>query len=179
MDENNGRYCITPDYPNGTYAYFTTINQGPFLIDSDGPFEGYKSPEFPYLIGDKFNAKPIDFNFDIGSNQTTIDINDSNWLRNTAPYNLIDGTLNYQYLAIPNNLSQTADVSSVTPGGIDRVGVTTGGNYYKVGERVIFENSSTQGNGANAKISILEGAELKSISLGSVSYTHLTLPTKA
>ena len=167
LDENNGRYCITPDYPNGTYAYFTTINQGPFLIDSDGPFEGYKSPVFPYLIGDKFNAKPIDFNFDIGSNQTTIDINSSNWLRNTAPYNLIDGNLNYQYLAIPNDLSQTADVSSVTPGGIDRVGVTTGGNYYKVGERVIFENSSTQGNGANAKISVIEGAELKSISLGS------------
>ena len=26
LDENNGRYCITPDYPNGTFAYFATIN---------------------------------------------------------------------------------------------------------------------------------------------------------
>ena len=26
LDENNGRFCITPDYPNGTYAYFMTIN---------------------------------------------------------------------------------------------------------------------------------------------------------
>ena len=28
LDENNGRFCITPEYPNGTYAYFTTIDDG-------------------------------------------------------------------------------------------------------------------------------------------------------
>ena len=26
LDENNGRFGITPDYPNGTYAYFTTVD---------------------------------------------------------------------------------------------------------------------------------------------------------
>ena len=26
LDIHNGRFCVTPDYPNGTYAYFTTIN---------------------------------------------------------------------------------------------------------------------------------------------------------
>ena len=26
LDENNGRFCVTPDYPNGTYAYFTTLD---------------------------------------------------------------------------------------------------------------------------------------------------------
>ncbi|HYV91769.1 MAG TPA: YHYH protein [Chitinophagales bacterium] len=26
LDEHNGRWCITPDYPQGTYAYFITID---------------------------------------------------------------------------------------------------------------------------------------------------------
>ena len=49
LDKNNGRFCVTPEYPNGTYAYFATINNS--FADSSGPFSGYKLPVFPYLIG--------------------------------------------------------------------------------------------------------------------------------
>ena len=49
LDEHNGRFCITPDYPNGVYAYFSTIN--PTSIDNAGSFNKYRKPEFPYLIG--------------------------------------------------------------------------------------------------------------------------------
>jgi YHYH protein len=38
LDEHNGRWCLTPEFPNGTYAYFTAI-------DSNG------APVFPYEIG--------------------------------------------------------------------------------------------------------------------------------
>ena len=38
LDQYNGRQTITPEFPNGTYAYFTTIND-------DG------SPAFPYIVG--------------------------------------------------------------------------------------------------------------------------------
>jgi hypothetical protein len=41
LDVYNGRYCVTPDYPLGTYAYFATQ-------DSNGV------PTFPYLIGPYF-----------------------------------------------------------------------------------------------------------------------------
>ena len=37
LDRNNGRFCITPDYPNGTYAYFTTINSN--TVESSGVLE--------------------------------------------------------------------------------------------------------------------------------------------
>jgi len=37
LDQYNGRFTVTPDYPNGTYAYFVTI-------DSNG------APIFPYII---------------------------------------------------------------------------------------------------------------------------------
>jgi hypothetical protein len=37
LDDLNGRYCVTPEYPSGTYAYFlTTDNAG--------------SPAFPYIL---------------------------------------------------------------------------------------------------------------------------------
>ena len=26
LDINNGRFCVTPEYPQGTYAYFITID---------------------------------------------------------------------------------------------------------------------------------------------------------
>ena len=50
LDEYNGRYCVTPEFPNGTYAYFTTIND---TIDSSSFFQGAKRPIFPYFIGNK------------------------------------------------------------------------------------------------------------------------------
>jgi hypothetical protein len=43
LDMYNGRYCVTPDYPNGVYAYFTAI-------DSSG------TPVFPYNIGRAFHG---------------------------------------------------------------------------------------------------------------------------
>ena len=63
LDENNGRFCITPEYPKGTYAYFATINDG--ASDSADAFLGYKRPVFPYLVGDNYHSVPNKFNFDI------------------------------------------------------------------------------------------------------------------
>ena len=40
LDEYNGRYCITPEYPNGTYAYFVTIDDNlyPVYPYTPGPY---------------------------------------------------------------------------------------------------------------------------------------------
>ena len=38
LDEYNGRWCVTPEYPMGTYAYFITV-------------DGAGEPQFPYLMG--------------------------------------------------------------------------------------------------------------------------------
>ena len=45
LDEYNGRYCVTPEFPNGTYAYFVAIS-------SNG------TPVFPYNIGRAFYGMP-------------------------------------------------------------------------------------------------------------------------
>jgi hypothetical protein len=39
LDQYNGRFCVTPDYPSGTYCYFVTVDAS-------------LNPEFPYYIGD-------------------------------------------------------------------------------------------------------------------------------
>lgn len=41
LDVHNGRNCVTPEYPGGTYAYFVTL---------DADFE----PAFPYVIGRQY-----------------------------------------------------------------------------------------------------------------------------
>ena len=47
LDRSNGRYCVTPEYPAGTYAYFTTINT------STG------RTVYPYVIGDYYKSTPL------------------------------------------------------------------------------------------------------------------------
>ena len=41
LDEHNGRFCVTPEYPNGTYAYFATVD------------ENWNSA-YPYAVGPTF-----------------------------------------------------------------------------------------------------------------------------
>lgn len=48
LDISNGRYCVTPDYPNGTYAYFVTVDAN-------------TNPVYPYVIGTRFRATPATF----------------------------------------------------------------------------------------------------------------------
>jgi hypothetical protein len=45
LEEHNGRFCVTPEFPQGTYAYFVSIS-------SNGV------PTFPYNIGRGFYGSP-------------------------------------------------------------------------------------------------------------------------
>ena len=168
LDENNGRFCITPEFPNGIYAYFATINS---LSDSSGVFAGYKRPTFPYLIGENYKSKPNEFNFKKSSNQEEIDLNKTTWSRNTFYYNLINDNAAYNYLPIPNLLNQTADVKYASPGFVENVGIVTGGNNYKVNDSVVFNESDTSGYNASVKVSRLKG---KSINLVSVATSTIS-----
>jgi YHYH protein len=45
LDLDNGRFCVTPEFPGGTYAYFLSI-------------EANGTPRFPYTIGRWFHGSP-------------------------------------------------------------------------------------------------------------------------
>ena len=164
LDEYNGRFCVTPEFPKGVYAYFATFDLSP---DSSGIYRGYKRPVFPYLIGNHYKSKPNDFNFRKDSNQDFINLNNTNWIRNTYPYKIKTDNSSYQYINIPNNLTQTSVVKYASPGSIDNVGILTGGQNYKVNDRIIFTETDSGGFGANVVVSKISGKKVNSISVAS------------
>lgn len=45
LDQFNGRFCVTPDFPLGTYAYFATVD-----VDDN--------PVYPYIVGPQYYGTP-------------------------------------------------------------------------------------------------------------------------
>ena len=45
LDTSNGRYCYTPEYPSGTYAYFMTVDEN-------------NGAAYPYIIGNTYYGNP-------------------------------------------------------------------------------------------------------------------------
>jgi hypothetical protein len=171
LDKNNGRFCVTPEYPNGAYVYFATISNS--AADSSGPFAGYKSPVFPYLIGDNFNSKPNEFNFKAASNQNDLDLNQTNFSRNTNPYNLIENGASYAYLDIPNLLNQTVDIKYATPGSVEKINISSGGSGYKIGDKLVFDNEGTDGSNVSAEVERIFGRSVNSISVATTSISNV------
>lgn len=54
LDRYNGRYCVTPEYPAGIYAYFITLNAS-------------GTPEYPYLLGTQYYGVPDAANITMGA----------------------------------------------------------------------------------------------------------------
>jgi hypothetical protein len=167
LDESNGRFCRTPEYPNGVYAYFCTVDTNIPLIDGKG-FE----PQFPYVIGNVFKSKPIEFNFDKKSNQNEIDINKTNWYRNTHPYCLKDRvSCDYKYLLSPNRIKDPiSEVKYSTFGQIEFVDVVVSGDNYQVGDKIKFQNGDVIGQDATAEVSFILGKEVRDISIERSSF---------
>jgi hypothetical protein len=58
LNEQNVRWCVTPEYPSGTWAYFTPIN-------TDG------TPQYPYTTGRQYYGSPTGGSTTIGETVTT------------------------------------------------------------------------------------------------------------
>ena len=172
LDENNGRFCITPDYPQGVYAYFTTVGT---TAETSGIFKNYKAPVFPYVVGENFKAIPDTFNWQLNNNQDDYNLEENGWRRNTKPLNLMDDDSQYPYLYIPNHLKQTGKVQGTSPGEISSVGILTGGTEYRVGDKLVFDNVGTSGYNVTAKVSKVEGRKVNSVSVASTTVEGLEI----
>lgn len=135
LDENNGRFCVTPEYPEGTYAYFVTISSS-------------NSPVFPYIIGDNFYSLPVDSNYNKTISQDQLPKNISR-LRTINTTNDGDGI----YALID-------DVSSGTVNGIT---VESTPATFSVGNSVEFDYTSTNGSGIVASVESIKGVPVNSI----------------
>lgn len=173
LDEFNGRFCRTPEFPDGVYAYFCTIQA---TNSSASPFVNAREPQFPFVLN-SFKYRREDFNVDPSSIQTLPILNSGDLVRNTYYYKFGVSNSNYEYLT-KNQLEDTElIVRSVNKTGIATVNVIVPGLNYKVGDKVRFNNDQSGGSGATAKVVTLVGKGLSTFSYNrkvvpDVSFTY-------
>ena len=165
LDEHNGRYSVTPDFPFGSYAYFATIES---VNSSFGLFNKFKAPKFPYIVGNTFNSQPNTFNYRKSSNQKDFNFAGTGYFRNTNPYNFVSKYSGYDYIFDSNNLKkQSFIIGSASIGGVESIKILSGGDNYQVGDKINFDNKNSGGLGANAKIKNVKGKAVVSAATSS------------
>ena len=177
LDENNGRFCITPEFPKGTYAYFTSLSDVP---ETQGIFKGFKTPQFPYLVGKCLYSKPANLNYLKSSNHDDYMVDEYNWIRNTKYYNLEETDSSYSYIERPFKMvnNQLSKVTFASPGGITDVGILTGGTNYKVNDALVLEDVDVRGFNAQIVVSKVGGKQVSNISCATTSIDSIeVLPT--
>ena len=176
LDESNGRFCITPDYPNGVYAYFATIGEN--LVD----YDNFKEPVFPYFIGNSFKSPPIEFNFEPDINQESFTspsnileekLSDSDFLRNVRPYNLSSSNGSYEYLFQPSQLSPLQSIIDNTAvGKLNDLNILSGGKDYKVGDRIVFSANDSERRPL-AEVTGIANTEVTNISVATSAISNV------
>ncbi|MGA1433027.1 MAG: YHYH protein, partial [Candidatus Nanopelagicaceae bacterium] len=146
LDENNGRFCITPDYPEGTYAYFVTIDEN-------------QVPKFPYIIGANFYSLPIDSNYNSDINQNDIP----------------KKAKRYYLPGIPRNgEGLIATISDVSSGTIDNVDIVRSSGNFSVNCKVYFDNKGTEGSEVEANVASVKGRSVSYLQSKETKVVKLT-----
>lgn len=133
LDKNNGRFCVTPEYPNGIYAYFVTI-------------DGSGEAEFPYIMGKSYYAIPVDSNYN--SNITQNEIPRSVKIIDFSDY-------------IPNGVGFSANIASIESGSIDSFFVDQTTRKHNPGNKIYFNESGTDGSGVQAEVGGVIGEDVE------------------
>ena len=135
LDINNGRFCVTPEYPNGTYAYFVTV-------DSSG------DPIFPYILGKNYYSLPLD----------------SNYNSKISQYDLPVSANRYRSSDIGKNGDNTyATIKEVSRGTVSSATIVSSGNNFNVGGKIVVDDTDTGGYGASGEVDSVKGKTVTSI----------------
>jgi hypothetical protein len=170
LNESNGRFCVTPDYPNGKFVYFSTISE---TSESTGPFKNFKKPQFPYLIGNSFQHKQNVFNYNKTSNHVDYDLVENNWRRITTPYKINSLFGGYDYIFNSNKLKeQVIEITGVSKGSVDSVGILTGGSNYQINDKVVFKGD-TFGKTARGVINKIGGKRVDFVNINTTTFSDI------
>ena len=129
LDQNNGRFCITPDFPQGTYAYFITIDSN-------------QVPQYPYILGENFYSLPVDSNYNSSINQDDIP-------KNSKKY-YVSGMQG-------NGEGVIASINEVKSGTVDSIQVDRSSDNFSINSQVYFDNKGTEGSEVEYIISSVKG----------------------
>ena len=122
------------------------------------------SPQFPYLVGDSFRSRPVDFNLLSSSNTQDIDLNESGFIRNAKPYKINSYFGNNEYIINPtDDQRQYVNVERATTGKVESFTIVSAGSSYRVGDRLDVDNDNNLGDDAQAVVSWIDGRNITSI----------------
>lgn len=161
LDDHNGRFSITPDYPLGTYAYFVTL-------------DATLTPEFPYALGLTYYGRIIQQDGNLGPNSGFVTINET--VTNYVP---VSGTsqveIETEFEVFPNPASdqisfllKSNDFSSVMKGEI----------YNQSGQLVISGDVSTNRQYAFNTSNLNAGVYFLRITTNKKTYSTKFIVTK-
>ena len=174
LDEHNGRFAATPEYPNGVYAYYTTVDQNLTNNPSD-PFNGARKPKFPYIVGDSYHSKLDEYNIDDDTNQK-LDPVKLGLVRNTNSYNIPE----YEFVSNgSNNTLLNAQVLGISDGSLEKIDIIDGGKNYNVDDKLVFDNTDTDGFGAIGDVVEIVAPEIDSFSTQITTFNDVVLTTSA
>ena len=209
LDQYNGRFCKTPEYPDGRYCYFVTIDS-----TEDG------NPLFPYVLGPDFNSVVDTWNLNADAVQQNIP---SGVVRYRDPYENVDIDVERAPNASTNALTlENGDILLFEIEDEDRSGVieqdetddpdqifeesplqlfdyfpsvrfdskvdievetttkfedasVTGftvenpGINYQVNDRLVFDETGTDGSGVSARVSRIAGEKVEAYTFENIS----------
>jgi hypothetical protein len=159
LDEYNGRYARTPEFPNGVYAYYAGISTDTNSLQRD--------PVFPYFLGSEFRDAPMDGAQRIFK-QETFNF-DNRIFRNTFPYAVGQPFAGSEFLdqSYITDL-QEVRVTDIRPGRIDGLQVLAAGVDYKVGDNIVFEDNE---DNISAIVSEVVGKDIVDLTVDTLEYS--------
>jgi hypothetical protein len=89
LDSNNGRFCVTPEYPAGTYAYFVTI-------------DSTLTPVYPYTTGLNYYGVVASGNTGMGGGHVTITDSTTVYTGDTTSTGIKNTSGEINFRIIPN-----------------------------------------------------------------------------
>ena len=122
LDLHNGRFCVTPEYPNGIYAYFVTIDTNFY-------------PVYPYVIGPTYNGTVQTGNTGPNSGHNTITENVTTYTPGELGISNIDHQIEIECYPNPTKNYLTLFVS---PSENNNMNATI---YDEVGQTVLQQNN--------------------------------------
>ena len=139
LDFNNGRFCKTPEYPDGRYCYFLTVNS-------------FGSGVYPYIVGESFQSVPAQNNYNLEFDQS----NDSN---------IPTGARRIRTSNTPSKgFDASLVVGSVERGSVDSFTVTESGNTFKNNDFLYIDNTDTEGSRLFGRVFEVNGKNVPRVS---------------
>ncbi len=106
LDEHNGRTCVTPEYPNGTYAYFCTVDAN-------------WNSSYPYAVGPTFSGMVEDRLVNSIGETTTVYIEGSDTTTN-PPDTTLFIQADFQNVRISVFPNPATDILAIQLSGLNR-----------------------------------------------------------